>query len=85
MSCTTLQFHSHRDHGLLNLCLKTTLRGHSGIPGGDKVPDDFPHCVVDLLVQVLIILRRGWNLTFSKDKVSVNEVILELQYGPHFP
>ena len=50
LSCTDLQLHGHRDHGLSNLRFKAALRGHSGEPGGDKVPDDFPHCVVDLLV-----------------------------------
>lgn len=59
LSCTYFQLHGHGDHGLLNLLFKTTLRGHSGVPGGDKVPDDFPHCVVDLLIQVMLIIHRG--------------------------
>lgn len=72
LSCTYFQLHGHRDHGLLNLRFKTTLRRHSGVPGSDKVPDDFPHCVADLLVQEMLILHRRWDLKFSNDKIIGN-------------
>ena len=45
---------------------------HGGVPGGDKVPDDFLHYVVDLLIQVMLIIRGGWNLKFSKSLTQRN-------------
>lgn len=65
-SGTHFQLHGHRDQGLFNLLFKSTLGQHGGVPGGDKVPDDFPHYVEDLLIQVMLIIRGGWNLKFSK-------------------
>lgn len=55
-SCTDFQLHCHGDHSFLNLLLKPPLSGHSGVPGGDKVSDDFLHRVVDLLIQVTLII-----------------------------